>query len=88
MNNDNVMTIRVSDKGQICLPSAVRQRLEIERGDDLVLFEIDGKILLEKPAKVIEKIKDDFEDVLHFSEKSLREVWDNDEDDIWSSYLK
>ena len=82
------MTIRVSDKGQICLPNSVRKRLEIEKGDDLVLFEIGGKILLEKPARVIEKMKDDFEDVLHFSEESLSEVWENDEDDVWESYLK
>ncbi len=88
MQSENIMTIRVSDKGQICLPSSVRQRLEIERGDDLVLFEIGGKILLEKPNKVIEKMKDDFRDVFHFSEKSLGEVWNNDEDDVWSSYLE
>jgi len=88
MQGKNVMTIRVSDKGQICLPNSVRKRLEIEKGDDLVLFEIGGKILLEKPARVIEKMKDDFEDVLHFSEESLSEVWENDEDDVWESYLK
>ena len=88
MQDENVMTIRVSDKGQICLPNAIRQKLNIGRGDDLVLFEIGGKILLEKSARVIERMKDEFEDVLHFSEKSLGEVWGNDEDDVWSFYLK
>lgn len=88
MQSENIMTIRVSDKGQICLPSVIRQKLNIEKGDDLVLFEIGGKILLEKSARVIEKMRDDFEDVLYFSEASLGEVWDNDEDDVWSSYLK
>ena len=81
-------TIKVSDKGQISIPNSMRQRLGIGRGDELVLFEIEGKILIEKPSVVSKKIKDDFNDVLHFSEQSLKEVWDNSEDEIWSEYLK
>lgn len=27
--------------------------------------------------------KDEFKDILKFSERSLKEVWDNKEDDIW-----
>jgi len=34
------------------------------------------------------KIKDDFKDILKFSEKSLKEVWDNKSDDVWNRYLK
>ena len=81
-------TIKVSDKGQISIPNSIRQKLGIKRGDDLVLFEIKGKILIEKPQRVSEKMKDSFKDILHFSEQSLKEVWDNQEDEIWSSYLK
>ena len=80
-------TIRVSDKGQISIPNSMRCRLGIERGDDLVLFEIGGKLLIEKPAKVIEKMRDEFADVLSFSEGSLKEIWDNPEDDVWGEYL-
>ncbi len=36
----------------------------------------------------VEKIEEDFKDILSLSEKSLRNVWDNKEDDIWSKYLK
>ena len=46
------------------------------------------KILLEKAQKLSTKIKDDFKDLLKFSEQSLKGVWDNKQDDIWSSYLK
>ena len=81
-------TIKVSDKGQISIPNSVRQSLGINRGDELVLIESDGKILIEKQKVVSEKIKDDFKDVLQFSEQSLKEVWDNPEDEIWSEYLK
>ena len=45
-------------------------------------------ILLEKVQKVSEKMKDDFKDILKFSEQSLKEVWDNKQDDIWSNYLR
>ena len=81
-------TIKVSDKGQISIPNSIRQRLGIDRGDELILLEVEGKLLIEKPEVVREKIKDDFKDILHFSEQSLKEVWDNPEDEIWNEYLK
>lgn len=88
MENEFIKTLRVSDKGQISIPNSVRQKLGIERGDNLILFEIEGKILLEKQQKISEKMKDEFKDVLHFSEQSLKEVWENPEDEIWSQYLE
>ena len=81
-------TIRVSDKGQIAIPQPMRETLGIERGDELVIIQIDNKILLEKTQKIEQKIKDDFKDILKFSEKSLKEVWNNKSDDIWNRYLK
>ena len=81
-------TIRVSDKGQIAIPQPMRETLGIDRGDELVVIQIDNKILLEKSQKMEQKIKDDFKDILKFSEKSLKEVWDNKSDDIWNQYLK
>jgi len=88
MENESIKTLRVSEKGQISIPSSIRQKLGIQRGDNLILFEIEGKLLLEKQQKVSEKMKDEFEDLLHFSEQSLKEVWDNPEDEIWNEYLK
>lgn len=85
---NQIKTLRVSDKGQISIPNSVRQKLGIQRGDNLILFEIEGKLLIEKQQKVSEKMKDEFKDVLHFSEQSLKEVWDNPEDEIWSRYLE
>lgn len=88
MENEFVKTLRVSDKGQISIPNSVRQRLEIQRGDNLILFEIGGKILLEKQQKVSDKMKEEFKDILYFSEQSLGEVWDNPDDEIWNRYLE
>ena len=81
-------TIRVSDKGQISIPNSIRQRLGIKKGDNLILFEAEGKLLIEKSDKISERIHEDLKDILHFSEQSLKEVWDNPDDEIWNQYLK
>jgi len=88
VENEFIKTLKVSDKGQISIPNSVRQKLGIQRGDNLILFEIEGKLLIEKQQKVSEKMKDEFKDVLYFSEQSLKEVWDNSEDEVWSQYLE
>ena len=44
--------------------------------------------LIEKLNKVSQRIEDDFKDILKFSEKNLKEIWDNSEDEIWEQYLK
>ncbi|MCK5624303.1 AbrB/MazE/SpoVT family DNA-binding domain-containing protein [Candidatus Pacearchaeota archaeon] len=80
--------IKVSDKGQIAIPQSFREKLGITKGDDLVLFDIGGKLLIEKQQKVEKKLIEDFNDILKFSEKSLKEIWDNKEDNVWGEYLK
>lgn len=81
-------TIKVSEKGQIAIPQTMRALLGINKGDDLVVIQLDNKILLEKVQKTEQKLKDDFRDILKFSERSLKEVWNNKSDDIWNKYLK
>jgi len=81
-------TIRVSDKGQIAIPQIFREKLGILKGDELVLFDIGGKLLIEKQKDVEEKLKEEFKDILKFSEKSLKEIWNNKEDEIWGEYFK
>jgi AbrB family looped-hinge helix DNA binding protein len=83
-----VKTVKVSDKGQIAIPQSIRERMGIQKGDELVLFQVDEKILLEKSARVSEKVEDDFKDMLEFSEQSLKSVWNNKQDRIWNRYLK
>ena len=83
-----VKTIRVSDKGQISIPLDIREEVGIKKGDELILIESNGKILLEKQEKASNKLKSGFKDILKFSEDSLKSVWDNKQDDIWNKYLK
>lgn len=83
-----IKTVKVSEKGQIAIPVSIRNKIGIGEGDELLLFESDGKILLEKSSKFSKSIEDNFEDILKYNEDSLKEVWDNKEDDIWVSYLR
>ena len=83
-----IKTVKVSDKGQIAIPQSIRNSMGIERGDELILVQFDSKLLLEKSQKASSKLKEDFRYILKYSEKSLKSVWGNKEDDIWSSYLK
>lgn len=83
-----IKTIRVSEKGQIAIPIEIREKMNISQGDELVVVQNEEKMLIEKAPKVSRRIKDDFKDILRYSEQSLKEVWDNPEDEIWSQYLK
>ena len=74
--------IKVTDKGQISLPIRVRKNLDIEQGDELFVIQNNDSI-------VIRKVKtDDFSDLLKHSEKALKKLWDNPEDEIWDKYLE
>ncbi len=77
-----VKIIKVTDKGQISLPIGMRQFLNINRGDDLLVTNTDDSVIIKKIKK------DDFKDLIAITEHSLKEVWDNPEDDVWNSYLK
>ena len=83
-----IKIIKMSEKGQIAIPRLIREKIGLDKGDELLLFEVDGKIMLEKVNMFSKIIKDSFKDIEKFNEESLKEVWDNKEDDIWSSYLR
>ena len=83
-----IKTIKVSEKGQIAIPRIIRKKMGLDKGDELLLFEVDGKIMLEKVKIFSNLIKDKFKDIEKFNENSLKEVWDNKEDDIWATYLR
>ncbi len=87
MEDLNIKTVNVSDKGQIALPIEMRQKMNILRGDRLLVMQLKDKILIEK-VKNADRLKDEFIDILKFNELSLDGVWNNKEDDIWGSYLK
>jgi AbrB family looped-hinge helix DNA binding protein len=43
------MTSRVGPKGQVVVPKAIRDRLGISPGDDVVVEEVDGAVRIRRP---------------------------------------
>ncbi len=79
-------TIKVSDKGQIAIPVEIREVAGIETGDELILIQEGGKILLEPAEKVHKKVKEDFSDLLKLSEKTLTNLWGSKADKVWDNF--
>jgi AbrB family looped-hinge helix DNA binding protein len=55
-----IKTIKLSEKGQIALPQAMRERAGFKPGATVVLLERDGRIFIERADRVADKLEDDF----------------------------
>lgn len=43
---------KVTSRGQITLPLAIRRKLEVKEGDKVVFYEENGRIVVENAAKL------------------------------------
>lgn len=43
---------KVTSRGQITLPLAIRKKLQVTEGDRVVFYEVDGRIAVENAAKL------------------------------------
>lgn len=43
---------KVTSRGQITLPLAIRKKLEVQEGDKVVFYEENGRIVVENAAKL------------------------------------
>lgn len=75
--------VKVSSKGQIVIPKEVRRRHRLGRDTDLVLLESGDALVLRKKADIERILKDEFGPFLRASEESLRDLWENSEDEVW-----
>ena len=70
----------------------MRKKQGIKEGTRLILFEEGDKIIIEKEEKISMLLKQKMSEEKGWqklSEQSLKEVWDNKEDEItWRKYLK
>jgi AbrB family looped-hinge helix DNA binding protein len=78
--------VKVTDKGQISIPVEIQRRTGIARGDELLLIAKGRRIVLEKPARVVELLEDEFSDLQTINEESLKKLWLNKADDVWDQY--
>lgn len=70
--------VRVSAKGQIAIPVAMRRQIQLEEGDDLLLLSDGKRIVLEKVSE------DRFADLRHHAQLVANKLWDNKEDEVWN----
>ena len=82
----HIRTIRVSQKGQVSIPTDIRKRMKIKKGDDLVMMVKDSKIVLEKSEDVGLLLDGEFRDVKAITEEGLKKLWLNKHDDAWNRY--
>lgn len=73
-------TIKVSQKGQIAIPSDIQKITGIKKGDNLLLVLKGNKILLQKVNGIISQVTDDFKDIEAITEDSLKKFWKNEPD--------
>lgn len=83
-----VFTTTLSEKGQLVIPKPARDKAKLKKGDNLILVIENEKILIEKSSNLREKTVDNFRDLIKLSEKSMKDLWDNEDDEIWNQYLK
>lgn len=88
MSEPIVRIVTVSGKGQISIPQDIRKQLAVKKGSKLVVVLKDKKLLICKASDISQSIEDGFDDVVQHSELSLKNVWDNEEDEVWNKYLK
>lgn len=76
-------TIKVSQKGQIAIPSDIRKDLGIKRGEELLIVKKGDKLLIEKSTRTSRRFAREFDYMLIHAEKVAKELWGNKEDEIW-----
>jgi AbrB family looped-hinge helix DNA binding protein len=76
-------TVTVSEKGQVAIPVDIRRRLNIRKGQTLVLQVSEDKLLIAKSEEVSKKMKDDFQHLVILAERSARTLWENEKDAVW-----
>ena len=85
-----IETIRVSSKGQIVIPEALRNKFHIKEGTKLILREQENSILLEVEETFLQRLEKDQERLGWYllAEKNLAKIWDNPQDEkLWKTYL-
>ena len=85
MSEMTLKTVNVSEKGQIAIPREIRVLLGIKKGDRLLLTAKNKKLLIQKATNLTKQMEDDLVD---YSELSLKKLWLNKKDDVWNKYLK
>ena len=88
-----IETIKVSSRGQVVIPEAMRKELGINEGTKLIVKEEANRLVIEVEKDFLRRLeelesKKEKQGWLALAEKSLTELWDNSKDEKeWGKYL-
>ena len=71
--------IKLTDKGQISIPSSMQKATGLRKGDEVIAIQEGNLIILEKVNK------SSFKDLVKHSEKVAAKLWGTKEDDVWDT---
>ena len=84
MESVELRTVTVSEKGQFAIPVDIRRKLNISKGDKLLITVSGKKVLIEKSEAVSKRMRNDFRHLLVLSEKTAQKLWEKDNDAVWN----
>lgn len=70
----SITTVRVSQKGQIAIPQEIREHLKIKKGTDLILIQLENRIILEKTQDREERIRKEVKHILKSEDRHPRDT--------------
>jgi len=76
---------KVNAHYQVTIPKSVREKLRVRKGSYVRVDYRDGAILIQ-PATVTEE-KQGSKSLRQAAEKKFAEVWKDEDDAVWESYL-
>ena len=76
---------KVNAHYQVTIPKSVRQKAKVKKGSYVKVDYRDGAILV-RPVTVTEE-KEELRSLRHEAEKKFAEVWKDEDDAVWESYL-
>lgn len=50
---------KMSSRGQVVIPKEIRKN--IQKGEEFIVYEVEGRIIMEKVEKIDKKLKEDLE---------------------------
>lgn len=73
----NMKLVKVTDKGQISLPTKMQEATGIHKGDEVLIIESNDMI-------IIKKLKpSEFNDLVKHSESVAKKLWGSKHDNVW-----
>ena len=80
-------TVKMTGKGQIVVPKEMRISLGLKRNSTILLIQKDDDIIMKKPESLKDMVED-FPELRAATERVFGEVWKDEDDKLWESYLK